>query len=387
MSVILNDLLALVGRLDDSPGFDTPRERFRRFLLDRVSDPGVARSLIDQSQRSLDEQHHRSLQDAIVVLGRFLGFETGFGTYQRVAGAAKHDGQWRSRRRLEVVLDVRTDETPRSDLDELSRALSGLAASSRSDVPHLGLVIVTPLYGGRARLDDAVHAEKSLPDVRVVSIRSLLWLADMVSAGRLKHHEIVRLLTSGASLDFVVDLLERFATGAEESAEENAEGSGESSVAAEGAAPSVRSEPAYWVATIDRDETATPEQFVESVIRRRQILGVNDGGADLRARAGDWICFSVRGKGTVGHARVDSVINGTSLIRGSDRFTGVFRLTDTEIYDAPIALDPETEQKRLAEPVPADQHGPFLGPVSREEFAELTARALESRAEAASHAG
>lgn len=32
MSVSLNEILDLVGQLDDTAGEDTPRERFRRFL-------------------------------------------------------------------------------------------------------------------------------------------------------------------------------------------------------------------------------------------------------------------------------------------------------------------------------------------------------------------
>jgi hypothetical protein len=373
MSITLNEILALVGRLDDSPGFDTPRERFRRFLLERVTDAGVARSLIDQSQRALGEQHQRALQDAIVVLGRFLGFETVFGTDQRVAGGARYGGQWRSRRRLAIVLEVCTDQTPRSDVEELSRSLSAVSAPSQPDVRHVGLCIVTPMYGGRARLEEAL-LEKPQPDLRVVSIRSLLWLADMVSAERLQHHEILRLFTSGVGLDFIVDLMERLAAGGQDDRGSRA--------LVQAVSPPARSEAAHWVATIGHDETATPEQFVESVIRGRQILGVTDvWAANGPAGAGDWICFCVHGKGTVGHARVDSIISGAGLIRGSHRFTAVFRLKNVEIYDAPIGLSPETERKRLGERSQAEDRGPFLASVSPEEFAELTAHALDSRSE------
>jgi hypothetical protein len=260
MAVTLNEMLALVGRLDDAEGFDTPRERFRRFLVEYVTDAGVARSLVDQSQHSLGDQHHRALQDTIVVLGRFLGFETVFGTSQRAHGSPTFDGQWRSRRRLEIVLDVRTDHTPRSDIVELSRSLSALATPA-SDVRHLALCIVTPLYGGRARLEEALVAEKSRADLRIVSIRSLLWLADMVGAGRLQHHEIVRLLTSGASVDFVVDLMERFETG-------NRDGS-RSRAPVEALPPPSHGEPAHWAATTGRDETTIPDQKVESITRAK----------------------------------------------------------------------------------------------------------------------
>jgi hypothetical protein len=40
MSITLNQIWALVGKLDDSPGDDTPRERFRRFLKENVILPG-----------------------------------------------------------------------------------------------------------------------------------------------------------------------------------------------------------------------------------------------------------------------------------------------------------------------------------------------------------
>ena len=84
LGVTVSQLLLLVGHLDDTPGFDTPRERFRRFLIDRVTDSHLIRSFVEQCQRSIGEQHHRALQDGIALLGRFLGFETEFGTYQRV---------------------------------------------------------------------------------------------------------------------------------------------------------------------------------------------------------------------------------------------------------------------------------------------------------------
>ena len=192
MGVTVSQLLMLVGHLDDSLGFDTPRERFRRFLIERITDEHLARNFIDQCQRSIGEQYHRALQDGIVLLGRFLGFETEFGTYQRLAGAVKFDGQWRSRRRLHVVLEVRTDQTPRPDLDTLSRSLAALTAATHlePEARRAGLCVVTPLYAGR-RLDDGPTVDGH-PDLRVVSSRSLLWLADMVGNGRLKHDDVLR---------------------------------------------------------------------------------------------------------------------------------------------------------------------------------------------------
>ena len=79
MSVTLNQVLTLVGRLDDAPGFETPRERFRAFLDANVTDLQTLKTFIEEAEHSPGEQLHRALQDAVVVLGRFLGFDTTFG--------------------------------------------------------------------------------------------------------------------------------------------------------------------------------------------------------------------------------------------------------------------------------------------------------------------
>ena len=111
MSVALDELLLLVGRLDDAPGFDTPRERFRRFLVERVRDVSTARALIEDCQRSVGEQRHRALQDLVVLLGRFLRFEATFGPYERSADNARIAGHWRSPGLLTVAIEIRTEQS------------------------------------------------------------------------------------------------------------------------------------------------------------------------------------------------------------------------------------------------------------------------------------
>ena len=273
------------------------------------------------------------------------------------------------------MIEVRPDQTPRTDVEELSRSLSALLAPSpiEADTRRLGLCIVTSLYGGRARLEDPPVAEKPQANIRIVSVRSLLWLADAVSAGQLKHEEILRLLMSGGNLDFVVDLMERLTTGAQDDVDPHV------SPPITPVSPPAQSEPAYWVATIDGDEGTTPEQFVESVIRKRRILGVSDlGSSPVGPRGGDWICFSLRGKGIVGRGRVDSLADGPGLLRGAHRFLLVFSLQNVEIYDNPIAVSPYAAHGRIVERVLVEGAGPSLASVSPEEFAEFTARVVES---------
>jgi hypothetical protein len=365
MSVTLSQLLELTGRLeDDSLGFDTPRERFRRFLTHTVVDVQTARTLIEQGQRlMIGEQQHRALQDAVVALGRFLGFETTFGTYRRTSGTMKYDGDWRSRHRLHVVLDIRTDLTPRTGFDDLSRSRS-LAPKPfpENDAPLLGLCVVTPLSAARGWLYDTRLGDKRNHDWRVASVGSLLWLAEKVTSGQLTHDDVVKLLSSSVALDFVVELLDRFDGRA-------ANGSADA-VALNTPEPNQD----FWAATVERGEAATFQKMIESAVGDRRVLGVAEKGASSGvARPGDWICFFAPGKGVVGQARVSAVAGGEAgLVRRSDRFSRLYRLTNVEVFDTPIIAEPETERTLVEAHEQSGVSGPMLVPLSRHKFTVLT---------------
>ena len=360
LGVTVSQLLLLVGHLDDTPGFDTPRERFRRFLIERVNDSRLVRSFVEQCQRSIGEQHHRALQDGIALLGRFLGFETEFGTYQRLAGAVKFDGQWLSRRRLHVVLEVRTDQTPRPDLDSLARSVSALTLATHldPDVRRIGLCVVTPLYAGR-RLED-VPAADGYQDLRVISSRSLLWLADMVGSGRLKHDDVVRLLTPTPVLDPMVDMLNRLANG-------------EVQIPLSFPIAS-RSGSDYWVGFVLGDAMASPEQIVESVIAKRQVIGASFvSGLQGGVHSDDYVCFFLPGKGVVGHAQVAMLLEDRGdLIRESNRFSRLMRLKNLMLYDTPVPMDVVTELHLSAGIRDVGAAGTVLAPLTKQEFLKCT---------------
>ena len=86
MSIALNQILALVGRLNDSPGEEVPRERFRRFLQENVVEVGQIRDHVEECLRLSGDQYNRALQDLVNHLGHFLGFEVVFGRYQGARG-------------------------------------------------------------------------------------------------------------------------------------------------------------------------------------------------------------------------------------------------------------------------------------------------------------
>lgn len=389
MSFELQDILSLVGRLDETPGFDTPRERFRRFLTERVTDVTEIRSLLSQCQQALGDQHARARHDLIVLLGVFLGFEVTFGGYEAPGRPARLSGHWRSRRQARLIVDVRSEETAGGDVEELAKTVKAMGADAPPDLEErwLGLCVTTPFYSARRRLE-ALLAQRPDADIRCVTVDSLLWLADKVSADLLEHADVLRLLTSGPESDFTIDLMRRMAEGsktpdvpedatpaasesdAEPSRDPWPESAGRLSIVE---TPDRRRDAEYWLANLASDESASPEQMVDFVIRGRQVLGVTDTGPlPLPVRPGDFVCFYIAGTGIVGHAQFDTAIEDASaVIRGAGRFTAVFQLKHVMIYDVPHRVMLESLGLHVPNRSPYD-NGAMLAPISREDYEALT---------------
>jgi hypothetical protein len=321
------------------------------------------------------------LQDLVSLLGRFMRFETTFGTYDRLPGGVKVDGQWRSRGRLDAVLEIRTDQPVDPGFESLTRAVSAVAATAQADVEaRIGLCVVGRHYTGRGRLEHAAALERQA-DIRVVSVQSLLSLATKFSEDRLTHGEVVKLLRSGFALDFVIDLLDRPADTARprEVFHEPLPAPAPTAPAPMPSialpSPIVRADPEFWVATLVENEMASPEQLLASVIVDRRVLGICRHGAMQDDGApGDWVCFFVSGQGIVGHAQLESVIqNGAAVIRNADQFSRVYHLTDVELYEEPIVQALRAQRPFAVPPADAMLPGPCLSPISRQDFAAMTA--------------
>jgi hypothetical protein len=358
MGITLDDVLLMVGRLDDTPGFDTARERFRRFISTHITDVRVARAFIEQCQGSLGDQYHRALKDLVTVLGRFLGLETAFGSYMPVSGVVRLDGHWRSPGRLNMVLEVRTDQTHGADFKSLTRSVAAMSASSLlspSSPSPIGLSVLTTHYPRRAVLEHTMESRKSGAPIKVASIRSLLAIADMVDVGRITHAEVLRILSSDLSVDFIVDLLQRTAPGDEAS-----------STPAE-----PEDAPAFWVAIVGSDAAATPQQMVERVIGERRVFGLRHSGAPQQVpRPAEQVCFYVSGAGIVGHAQIVSIAENGAGIRGAKRFSHVLQFSAPHLYlSAPIPPSPALQGKLDAEA----SSTPVIR-ISEQEFLDLTSR-------------
>jgi hypothetical protein len=373
MSVTLPEVLSLVGRLDDAPGFDSPRERYRRFLIENVTDVATVRGLVDDCQRAVGEQRHRALQDLIVLVGRFLGFEIAFGAYETPMplpgalhagrpGDAVVGGRWRSRGQLDVALEVRTDQTADATLDGLTRTLSLLPPPHGATETRIGLSVMARHYAARSRLEQTVGPGVRFgSELRIVGVRSLIALATQVSARRVGHADVVKLFKSGFALDFVIDLLDRPAL---------------SPVSVDEPVFVPDDDPRderFWVTTISGNETCGANQLLASLIAHRRVLGVCASGAlqDL-GMPGDWVCFFLPGKGIVGHARLAAIVDGTTSIRNASSFSRVYRLADVDLYEEPVVQALRAGRAFSPPAVDPSAPGPGLAPMTRQDFVAMT---------------
>ena len=137
--------------------------------------------------------------------------------------------------------------------------------------------------------------------------------------------------------------------------------------------PDRRRGPEYWLASLASDESASPEQMVDFVIRGRQVLGITDTGPlPMPVSIGDLVCFYIAGTGIVGHAQFDNVIpDASAAIRGAGRFTAVFQLKDVTIYDSPHRVMLESIGLHIPSRSPYD-NGAMLAPITRDDFEALT---------------
>lgn len=339
MSITLNQILNLVGKLDDAPGEDTPRERFRRFLKDNVKEVGQVRDFVEECLRNSGIQYNRALQDLVNYLGHFLGFEVTFGRYQGVPGEVGFDGHWKSPTGFHIVVEVKTTEVYAIKAATLVGYVDELISEKR--IPSwdeaLGLYVIGRADPEIRQLENAILAEKRTHQLRVISVESLLSLTEMMNEYDVSHEDILAILRpSGPRIDSVVDLMARLVA-------QRAEGWPPAEEVTATKAPG-EEEVAYWLTPVKSDEEQTAEEVIETLVGQERIYAFGERTPGRRhLKAGDWICFYATTKGVVAHAKVVSAPQKKRhpKVRHADIYPWVFRLENIKLYlDQPTVIDP-----------------------------------------------
>ncbi len=213
MAIPLNKVLALVGKLDDSEGKNTARERFRSYLKEEVIEVGQLKDYIEESLKNSGIQYSRVLQDLVNHLGQFLGFEVHYGRYQGVQGQNGFDGHWISPTEdFHIVVEVKTSEVYPIKTSILVGYIEHLISDRQipSWEEASGLYVVGRIDNEIQQLETRIIAEKRTHQLRSISVNSLLSMAEMMKQYSLSHKDVVSLIRPfSPRIDSMVALMER----------------------------------------------------------------------------------------------------------------------------------------------------------------------------------
>jgi hypothetical protein len=158
------------GKLSD--GSETSKE-FRSYLSYIPSD-FLAKYATECLSTSFD-QGGFALQDIVNQIGRRLSFEVTDGSYRGKKGFIGFDGIWKSSIGDDIVVEVKTTDAYRIDLDTLAAYRASLIKEARISERESSILIVV----GRqdtGDLEAQIRGSRHAWDIRLISVESLIRL-------------------------------------------------------------------------------------------------------------------------------------------------------------------------------------------------------------------
>ena len=346
--ITLQQMLELVGTLDDSAGENTARERFRKYLKDSVKNVGAVRDYVDECLRTAGQQYNRALQDLVNHAASLIQFEVEFGRYAGVINDIGYDGVWRSKD-LDIVVEVKTTDAYAIKTSTLIGYIDQLISEKRLQTwdRTIGLYLVGRPDAELKQLENAILAEKRTHQLRVATIENVLALGELVENKRISHDETVSLLRPvSVSADSIIRLVDRVAGELQEVEREvepdpNAEDNKKASKIEE-ELKHENGARAYLLTPVADTENRTAEQTIRQLLGSGwYVFGDRTPGRNT-LKAGDLICFFSSGIGVVAHAEVASAPEKKAIegVEDPDRFPWRFKVKDVHYnFDKPVVID------------------------------------------------
>lgn len=339
----LSMLLNLVGKLDDSPGTDTPRERFRKFLKDNVKDLGTIRDYIEECLRNSDDQYNRAFQDLVNHLGTIMGFDVEFGRYHGVQGEIGFDGLWTSPQGFKIVVEVKKTNVFAIKTATLLNYVNELISEKK--IPNwdqaLGLYVIGRPEPEISQLEKTIIGEHKADQLRIACVDSILSLAELMNEYDVTHEDVLDVIKpSGPTIDSIVSLIARLV----------AEKTERPRVEEETAVPTkAREKMQYWLTPVRSDKEGTAEETIKTLVEETGIYAFGERTPGrTQIKPGDWICFYACGKGVVAHSKVASYPENKPhpKTRHPDKYPWTFKVVDAKLYlEKPIAIDASLRAK------------------------------------------
>ncbi len=378
-TISLDDILELVGRLDDKPGSDTPRERFRKYLEKNIVQVGRLRDYVEACLREPSEQHARALQDLVNYLGRFLGFQVTYGRYQGAPNEVGFDGLWESPTGFCLVIEVKTTETYPIKTSTLIGYIDKLISDRK--IPDwdsaLGLYVVGKPDPEIKQLENSIIAEKRTDRLRIISVEALLTLTEMLKEYGLTHEDVLSIIRpSGPKIDVTINLMVRLIEAMSPSSPPTP-------------TPQPNKHSSYFLTPVRDEEGETAEERIQKLVGKERIYAFGEKTAyRKKIKPGDRICFYAAGVGVI----ADAVVAGPAenkphpAVKSSHKYSWVFPVDGVRLYpDRPVEINAELRSQLDAfkERNPNDVWSWFVQathPVTRHDFELLTRRIETSNA-------
>ena len=321
------------------------------FLKANAKDVGHS-NYIQECFTNSGSQYNRALQDLVNYVGTFLGFEVEFGRYQGVQGQIGFDGRWKSPRDFHVVMETKTTDAYAIKTLTLIGYVNQLI--SEKIIPcwdnALGLYVVGRPDADLKQLENLIIAEKRTHELRVISVDSLLSLAEIRANYDVAHQDILDILRpTGPRVDPVVNLIARLVA---ESQEETptvtrTEPAGSSHGEKVQPGPPVQTlqtgKVACWLTPVKSTDGGTAEDCIKRLVGKEHYYAFGDRTPGRRHMEADHrIAFYATTKGVIAHATLNSRPEKGRRPDGTDygEFPWVCSLKDATLYlDRPVAID------------------------------------------------
>lgn len=350
-------VLNLVGNLDDSPGENTPRLRFRTYLATGLTELGSVRDAVNTCVTNSGPQYARALQDLVNYLGTLIGFDVEYGRYQGVVNQVGHDGLWRSGPSV-VVVEVKTTDAYTINTATLLNYVNSLRSDGRikPDDRVIGLYVYAKSDPSVKQLEHAIIAEKRTQELRVGSVDAVLSLAELIREDVISHDEALAMLwPSGVWIDDTVGLLGRIAAGAAHPAAPESPTAVTPAVAgtipATGIAASVPTgtgptatpsdSPGYYLAPAGDIPEETAQETLDRLLPAG-VWAISQGTRNRgKLKAGDHMAFYHSSVGVVAKAVLATAPEDKPLdvVKKPEKYRWSFRLKDVAYIDPPVVID------------------------------------------------
>jgi hypothetical protein len=249
-------------------------------------------------------------------------------------------------------VEVKTSETYAIKTATLTNYVDTLISGRQiPDWDHaLGLYVVGRPDPEIHQLENAITAERRTHQLRIISVESLLSLAELMTEYDVSHDDVLAVLRpSRPTIDPIVDLMARLVAQRQTAplpaldlaAEEPTEGLPTPPDIAP--TPPITAEVAYWLTPVKADAVQTAEDVIHTLVEQEGIYAFSERTPGRkRFKPGDWIAFYATGKGIVAHAQVTTApeCKPHPRVRHAEQYPWVFSVGNPHLYlEEPIVID------------------------------------------------